>query len=161
AVVSPHDSETRHRPTARHRADGAAGDRVTVVSGSAGSPDASGPASRTVSRTVSRRVALALAGTVGLVGAGALGGCDLRPGSSSPAAVPPPDPAQRGVDAARGELGALLTRLQATTGTSSLVACPGAQLAALQGEPPPATRRARPFTRGQLMARERLAAQRF
>jgi hypothetical protein len=110
---------------------------------------------------VSRRGALALAGALGLLGAGALDGCDLGPGSSSSAAVAPPDPDQHVVDAARAELRELLARLQATSGTASLVACHRVQLAALQGEPPPLTERARPLTRAELVARERRAAQRF
>lgn len=101
-------------------------------------------------------------GAAGALGAGALAGCDLDPGSSSkPPAVPPPDPDQDIVDAARAELQTLLARLPATTGTASLVACHRRQLAALEGDPPPVRRNSRPFTDAQVAARERRAAARF
>jgi hypothetical protein len=122
------------------------GDRVAGVSGS----------------PLSRRALLRLGGVVGLLGAGLLGGCDLDPGSSStPAAVPPPDPDQHIVQAARAELSGLVLRLSATLGAGSLVACHRAQLAALDGDPPSTTRRGRPLTPDQTVARERRAAERF
>jgi hypothetical protein len=110
---------------------------------------------------VSRRSLLHLGGAAGIVGAGLVGGCDLDPRSSSaPVVQPPADPDQDIVEAARKELAGLLARLSATTGTASLVACHRAQLAALDGTPP-ATRRRRPLTAAQAVARERRAAERF
>jgi hypothetical protein len=97
-----------------------------------------------------------------VVGAAALSGCDLDPSSSS--APPPParpDPDQRIVDAARAELSTLIVRLRATRGAGTLVAAHRVQLAALDGEPPPATRRGRPLPRERVGDRERRAAARF
>lgn len=106
--------------------------------------------------------AAGVGGVVGVLGTGALSGCDLNPGSSStPTAVPSSDPDQHIVDAARDELRGLLVRLSATSGTASLIACHREQLAALQGEPPTLTGRGRPLTRAQTEARERRAADRF
>jgi hypothetical protein len=94
--------------------------------------------------------------------AGLLSGCDLDPGSSSqPPAIRAADPDEHIVDAARAELVALLVRLAATPGTASLAACHRAQLAALEGDPPAATRRGRRLGPHALVARERRAAQRF
>lgn len=111
---------------------------------------------------VSRRVVLWTAGLTTL-GAAGLSGCDLDLGTSSstPAATPAPDPDQGVLDAARTELRGLLLRLSATTGAAALVACHRAQLAALQGDPPPTTQRARPLSPSQVVERERRAAQRF
>lgn len=91
-----------------------------------------------------------------------LSGCDLDPRSSStvPQAAPP-DPDQKIVDAARAELSTLIVRLSATRGTRDLVAVHRLQLAALDGEPPPADRRGRPLGHGQVAGRERRAAHRF
>jgi hypothetical protein len=126
------------------------GDRVAGVSGSRGS------------RAVSRRALLRVGGATSVVGAAVLSGCDLGHDSSpKPAAVQPPDPDQHIVDAARAELRGLVARLSATSGAASLVACHRLQLAALQGDPPPTTRRSRAFTPNQLLARERRAAGRF
>lgn len=127
------------------------GDRVAGVSGSPRS------------RAVSRRALLRVGGVAGVVGAAGVSGCDLDPGSSSskPAAAPTPDPDEHLVDAARAELRGLLTRLSATSGAASLVACHRVQLAALQGDPPSATRAGRAFTPAQTVARERRAADRF
>jgi hypothetical protein len=117
-----------------------------------------------LSRGVSRRGALRAAGlgcAVAALGAGAVSGCDLDPGSSSkPPAVPPPDPDQDILDAARAELGGLLEWLPATPGTAALVACHRQQLEALQGEAPTRVRHRR-LTRAQVVARERRAATRF
>jgi hypothetical protein len=96
-----------------------------------------------------------------VLGAGALTGCDLDPDSSSqPHTVPPPDPDQDILDAARRELRGLLERLPASAGTASLVACHRQQLEALQGDPP-TTVRHRTFTPAQIISRERRAADRF
>src|SRR4051794_17509454 len=76
----------------RRRVVGGCEDRVAGVSGS----------------PLTRRGVLRAAGVGGLAGAlgvGALTGCDLDPHSSSkPAIVPPPDPDQDILDAARSEL---------------------------------------------------------
>lgn len=102
----------------------------------------------------------ALGGAAGVVVAGALSGCDLDLGSSStPRAVPSPDPDQQIVDAARAELRGLIARLSGVTGTRELVACHRRQLEALQGELPTTTRAG--LTRAQVVARERRAADRF
>jgi hypothetical protein len=114
------------------------------------------------SDAVSRRALLRLGGAAGLLGAGAISGCDLGPGSSSTAAaVPEPDPDEHVVVAARAELRGLISRLSATSGAAALVAFHATQLAALQGDPPPATRRSRALTHTQTLARERRAAERF
>jgi hypothetical protein len=111
---------------------------------------------------LSRRALLRAAGSTGVVGAVLLGGCDLGTDSSStPRAVPPTDPDEHIVEAARAELRGLLTRLSATSGAASLVACHRIQLAALQGDPPPTTRRSRALTPVETVARERRAADRF
>jgi hypothetical protein len=103
-----------------------------------------------------------LGGVAGVLGVGVLSGCDLDPESSTkPAAVPPPDPDQHIVVAARAELRGLLVRLSATSGTASLIACHRDQLAALQGAPPATGLDGRPLTRAQTVARERRAADRF
>jgi hypothetical protein len=134
-----------HLLTARHRASTqGAGDRVAGVSGS----------------SLSRR-ALLRAGGAGLVGATALAGCDLDPDSSSaPPSSSAPDPDQHVVESARRELRGLVSRLSAT-GAAGLVAVHRAQLAALQGDPPPTTARSRPLTPAQAVAREKRAAERF
>lgn len=114
------------------------------------------------SDAVSRRALLRLGGAAGLLGAGAISGCDLGSGSSStPAAVPEPDPDEGVVVSARAELRGLMSRLSATSGAAALVAFHGTQLAALQGDPPPATRRSRALTHAQTLAREQRAAERF
>ncbi|HEX4686298.1 MAG TPA: DUF4439 domain-containing protein [Nocardioides sp.] len=114
---------------------------------------------------VSRRGVLRVAGAGGLfgvLGAGALAGCDLDPGSSSQQpAVPPPDPDQEIVDAARAQLGALIVRLSGTRGTRSLVSAHRRQLAALDGDPPSRTGQHPPLSKAQVVARERRAAERF
>ena len=112
---------------------------------------------------LSRRALLRLGGAAGVLGAGILGGCDLDPGSSStPAAVPPPDPDQHVVEAAaRAELSGLVLRLSATAGAGSLVVAHRVQLAALDCDPPSTTQRGRPLTAAQTVAREHRAAQRF
>ncbi|MGC4109056.1 MAG: hypothetical protein QM747_01185 [Nocardioides sp.] len=114
-------------------------------------------------RLLSRRRLLRIGGSVGAVAAGvtaaaALGGCDLDPHSSTPAA-PAPDPDAHVVDAARAELRDLLAHLRATDGAAGLVACHLAQLAALDGHP--ATRRRRAWSDAQVVARERRAVARF
>jgi hypothetical protein len=131
-----------HRDTGRTGL-AAGGDRVAGVSGSA----------------LSRRAVLWLGGT-GLAGVVALGGCDLDPTSSSPPPSPP-DPDQPVLDAARLELTRLITRLSATHGGAGLVAVHRLQLAALQGEPPSSTRRARALTPHQVLDGERRAVERF
>jgi hypothetical protein len=114
------------------------------------------------SDAVSRRALVRWGGAAGLLGVGVLGGCDLHPGSSStPTAVAAPDPDERIVDAARAELRGLLVRLSATSGAAALVTCHSTQLTALQGDPPPETRRGRGLTHAQLLGRERRAAERF
>jgi hypothetical protein len=111
---------------------------------------------------LSRRGLLRSAGAVGLAGAGALlTACDFDPPSAEGPSPPPPDPDQSVVDAARAELTGLVSRLSATSGASALVTCHLAQLAALGGAPPPVTRRSRPLTQAQAVARERRAADRF
>jgi hypothetical protein len=75
--------------------------------------------------------------------------------------VPPPDPDQDIVEAARTELTGLITRLSVTDGGAALVAAHRVQLDALQGEPPTTTPAARPLTPGQVVARERHAQERF
>jgi hypothetical protein len=103
--------------------------------------------------------------TSGLAGLAAtlLTGCDLDLGASSstPAAAPTPDPDQHILDAARAELRGLILRLSATGGAAALVACHRTQLAALQGDPPPATQRARPLDPARVAAREHRAARHF
>jgi hypothetical protein len=111
---------------------------------------------------LSRRRFLRSAGAIGTWGAAlTLTSCDLDPSSSAGSAPPPPDPDQHVVDAARVELSGLISRLSATSGATALVACHRTQLAALGGDPPPVTRRSRPFTPAQAVARERRAALRF
>jgi hypothetical protein len=96
-----------------------------------------------------------------MLAAGVLTGCDLDPDSASkPHAVPPPDPDQETLDAARAELVDLLQRLPATGATASLVACHREQLEALEGDPP-TTLRHRRLTRSQVALREGRAADRF
>lgn len=103
-----------------------------------------------------------ITGAAGALGAAALTGCDLGPGSASePPAVSAPDPDQHIVDAARAELRGLMTRLSATRGTASLVACHRHQLMALQGDPSSTTRPGRALTKAQTVAREQRAAKRF
>jgi hypothetical protein len=112
---------------------------------------------------MSRRSLVQATGLAGLLtAAGALDGCDLDLRSSSPAATPPePDADQVIVESARAELGGLIARLSATPGHEPLLACHRAQLGALAGHPPAPTRRARPFSHAQLVAREQRAAARF
>lgn len=111
---------------------------------------------------LSRRSVLRGGGGLGVLGAAVLTGCDLDPTSSSaPAAAPPRAPDQRIVDAARAELSVLIRRLSATAGVGSLVAVHRVQLAALDGEPPSTTRRARPLSPAEVVAREGRAADRF
>ncbi len=89
-----------------------------------------------------------------------LTGCDLDPGSSSqPSAASTPDPDQRIVADARAVLTALLIRLPAHGATESLVAAHRAQLVALDGTAPARTHH--PFSRSQVVAHERRAADRF
>jgi hypothetical protein len=112
---------------------------------------------------VSRRLLLRGAGGGGLVAAGALaaavlGGCDLDPRSTAPAAAPA-DPDRAIVDAARAELSGLIVRLSATPGAASLATCHRRQLEALQGRLP--ARPGRRLTPRQVAARERRAAARF
>jgi hypothetical protein len=118
--------------------------------------------SQAVSPAVSRRVLLRSSGLAGL-GATLLAGCDLDLGASSsaPTVTPTPDPDQHILDAARAELRGLILRLSATGGAAALVACHRTQLAALQGDPPPDTQRARPLEPDRTAARERRAARRF
>ena len=75
--------------------------------------------------------------------------------------MPPPDPDQHIVEAARAELSGLVRRLSATAGAGSLVAAHRVQLAALDGDPPSTTQRGRPLTPAQTVAREHRAAERF
>ena len=111
---------------------------------------------------LSRRAMLRSGGAVGVLGAALLSGCDLDPTSSSAQpAVAPPDPDQDIVEAARAELSVLIVRLSATDGTGPLVAVHRVQLAALDGDPPPATHRRRALSPDQVVARERRAAGRF
>jgi len=99
---------------------------------------------------------------MGVLGTVALSGCDLDPTSSSaPPQVAPPDPDQDIVEAARAELSTLIVRLSATRGAAALVGVHRVQLAALDGEPPSATRRGHPLAHSQVAARERRAADRF
>jgi hypothetical protein len=99
--------------------------------------------------------------SLGAVAAAGLAGCDLDPTSSAPAAQPSPDPDQALVTAARAELSGLITSLGTGAATAALVAVHRVQLAALQGEPPPATGRTRPPSRARIVAREQRAAERF
>lgn len=111
---------------------------------------------------LSRRAVLRSGGALGVLGAVVLSGCDLDPTSSStPAQVAPPDPDQEIVDAARAELSTLIVRLSTTRGAAALVGVHRVQLAALDGEPPPARHRARPLAHNQVVERERRAADRF
>lgn len=111
---------------------------------------------------LSRRGLLRCARAVGVAGAAVtLAACSFDPPSAEGPAPPPPDPDQRVVDAARAELTALIARLSATSGAGALVACHRTQLAALAGRPPSVTRRTRPLTHAQAVARERRAALRF
>ena len=111
---------------------------------------------------LSRRTALRSGGAVVVLGAVVLSGCDLDPTSSSaPPAAAPRDPDQDIVEAARAELSGLIGRLSATDGAGSLVAVHRAQLAALDGSPPPLTQRARALSAAQVVTRERRAAGRF
>lgn len=111
---------------------------------------------------LSRRGLLRSAGVFGAWGAAlAVGGCDFDPSSSPGPVTPPPDPDQHVVDAARIELSDLISRLSATSGAAALEACHRTQLKALGGRPPAATRRSRPFSPAQTVARERQAATRF
>jgi hypothetical protein len=97
----------------------------------------------------------------GVLGVGALSGCDLDPDSSStPQAVPSSDPDQDILDAARAELGGLLERLPKKGSTASLSAIHRQQLEALQGDPPTSVRRPHP-PRAWIVKRERRAADRF
>jgi hypothetical protein len=125
-------------------------------------PPISPAGSPVISHAVPRRLVLR-AGALAALGSAVLTGCDLDPRSpdSSPTAAATPDPDQDVVEAARAELRGLLLRLAVTSGAGALVACHRTQLAALQGDPPPTTQRARPFTPAQTVARERRAAQRF
>jgi hypothetical protein len=110
----------------------------------------------------SRRAVLRAGGAAGVVGATVLSGCDLDPTSSSaPPAATPRDPDEDIVAAARAELRGLIRRLSATGGTGSLVAVHRTQLAALDGDPPPARRRGRALSRAEVVDRERRAADRF
>jgi hypothetical protein len=103
-----------------------------------------------------------LGGVAGVIGTGTLSGCDLDPDSSSqPPAEAPPDPDQRIVNAARGELRHLLYWLSPSGSTASLVVAHRRQLAALQGHPPSRTRRGPSWTTAQAVVRERRAADRF
>ena len=99
--------------------------------------------------------------TASVVGAAGLTACDFDPPSPAPAAPPTPDADQTIVVSARAELTDLIERLGASSGTAALVAVHRVQLAALQGDPPPITRRSRPLTPAQTVARERRAAARF
>jgi hypothetical protein len=102
-----------------------------------------------------------------------LSGCDLGSSSSAPAARASqgsaassassvaPDPDQAILTAAHTELSDLIVRLGAGTHTRPLVAVHRVQLAALQGEQPPVTTRARPLTPPLLVARESRAVVRF
>jgi hypothetical protein len=111
---------------------------------------------------LSRRGLLRSAGVFGVAGAAVvLAACDFDPPSAAPPTPPPPDPDQHVVDAARAELADLISRLSATSGASALVACHRTQLAALGGDPPPATSRSKPFTDTQTVTRERRACLRF
>ena len=114
--------------------------------------------------TLSRRGVLRVAGlggVIGALGAGSLTGCDLDPDSSStPATVPPPDPDQHVLDAARAELGELISQLSPSAGTAALVLAHREQLEALQGDVPTKLRHRR-LTHDEVVARERRAADRF
>jgi hypothetical protein len=111
---------------------------------------------------LSRRGLLRSVGVLAASGAAlALGGCDLDPSSSPRAVAPRPNPDQKVVDAARAELSDLISRLSATSGAAALEACHRTQLRALGGQSPPVTRRSRPFSAAQAVARERRAATRF
>jgi hypothetical protein len=111
---------------------------------------------------LSRRAVLRSSGVFGVLGAAVLSGCDLDPTSSSaPPQVAPPDPDQDIVDSARAELTTLIVRLSATHGAAALVGGHRVQLAALDGEPPPARPRAHPLSHSQVVERERRAADRF
>jgi hypothetical protein len=111
---------------------------------------------------LSRRGLLRSAGAVGAAGAAAtLSSCQFDPPSAEGPASPPPDPDQKVMDAARAELTDLISRLSATSGASALVTSHVTQLAALGGAPVRLTRRSRPFTHAEVIARERRAARRF
>jgi hypothetical protein len=100
--------------------------------------------------------------TMTVASVGLVAGCDLDPSSSStPRTVTTPGPDASVVTAARAELSGLIARLSASTGTTALVACHRAQLAALGGRPPPTTRRSRPLSRAATVTRERRAVARF
>jgi len=101
-------------------------------------------------------------GAVGVLGTVLLSGCDLDPTSSSaPPSAAPTDPDQDIVDAARAELTVLIGRLEVTRGAAPLVAVHRVQLAALDGDPPTATRTGRGLSKKQVVAGERRAADRF
>ncbi len=122
---------------------------------------------------LSRRAAVRWAGVASVLGAAALGGCDLDPRSSpAPVASPTPDHDERILLAARAELAALIARLRAAIAKPSptvpdalLVSLEQAhvlQLAALDGRPPATPGRVRPLVSGpRLVARERVAVARF
>ena len=111
---------------------------------------------------LSRRAVLRTGGLAGGLGALTLGGCDLGDDSSAtPTATPSADPDQDVVEAARAELSGLVLRLSATGGAAALVAVHRAQLRALGGDQPPATRRSRALSPRQVVAREQRAADRF
>lgn len=107
---------------------------------------------------LSRRGLLLSAGALTAAG---LSGCDFDPAPTTPQAVPSTDPDQGIVTAARAELSGLITLLGAGSGTAALVAVHSVQLAALQGDPPPVTRRGRPLAPARIATRERRAADRF
>jgi hypothetical protein len=112
---------------------------------------------------LSRRVVVSAAGLMGgVAGAGLLGGCSFDPSSPTPAQAPaPPDPDAPVLAAAQAELTALITRLSASGGTASLVACHRAQLTALGGQLPTAVPREPALTSARIVIRERRAVARF
>jgi hypothetical protein len=95
-------------------------------------------------------------------GVGLTAGCQFdpqRPGTVQASATPYPDASV--LAAAQAELTTLINRLSASTGSAGLVACHRAQLAALGGPVPAATRRARALTSAAIVVRERRAVVRF
>jgi hypothetical protein len=112
---------------------------------------------------LSRRGLLSAAGLAATAaGAGLVGGCRFDPSTpAAPRASATPDPDAAVLAAAHAELGSLIARLSASSGTADLVACHRTQLPALGGRPPAITRRSRPLEPAQVVVHERRAVTRF
>lgn len=112
---------------------------------------------------LSRRGLLSAAGLAATAaGAGLVGGCRFDPSTpAAPRASASPDPDAAVLAAAHAELGSLIARLSASSGTADLVACHRTQLAALGGRQPSITDRGRPLTPAETVVRERRALSRF